>query len=174
MPIRLASPRPSSPFGRTGGLRTKGLVDRLVSTIAAVTLSMSSSSEDFLENREGHCQRCSLGRGWGPCHLWSQTDRREAGGSSPSEHSAGGTGPSGDSERRSEDPAIITETDRPPWLMNFGRLTPNKGSHDNGIVDSSQLTWADCHKEVNIENAWSTPTSDKLYHPRGAAFPRGQ
>lgn len=35
-------------FDRTGGLRTKGLVDRLVSTIAAVTLSMSSSSEDFL------------------------------------------------------------------------------------------------------------------------------
>lgn len=36
------------PLGRTGGLRTKGLVDKLVSTIAAVTLSMSSSSDDFL------------------------------------------------------------------------------------------------------------------------------
>lgn len=35
-------------LGRTGGLRTKGLVDKLVSTMAAVTLSMSSSSEDFL------------------------------------------------------------------------------------------------------------------------------
>lgn len=37
-----------SPLGRTGGLRTKGLVDKLVNTMAAVTLSMSSSSEDFL------------------------------------------------------------------------------------------------------------------------------
>lgn len=37
------------PLGRTGGLRTKGLVDKLVSTIAAVTLSISSSSEDFLQ-----------------------------------------------------------------------------------------------------------------------------
>lgn len=45
---------PGLPFCRTGGLRTKGLVDKLVSTMAAVTLSMSSSSEDFLENRKGH------------------------------------------------------------------------------------------------------------------------
>lgn len=69
---------PSSPFGRTGGLRTKGLVDRLVSTMAAVTLSMSSSSEDFLENREGHCQWCSVCMNWGPCHLPSKMgERRE-------------------------------------------------------------------------------------------------
>lgn len=47
-------PSPGLPFCRTGGLRTKGLVDKLVSTMAAVTLSMSSSSEDFLENRNGH------------------------------------------------------------------------------------------------------------------------
>lgn len=40
------------PLGRTGGLRTKGLVDKLVSTMAAVTLSMSSSSEDFLKHSE--------------------------------------------------------------------------------------------------------------------------
>lgn len=48
-------PRCSSeglPLGRTGGLRTKGLVDKLVSTMAAVTLSMSSSSEDFLKHSE--------------------------------------------------------------------------------------------------------------------------
>jgi len=40
------------PVGRTGGLRTKGLVDKLVSTMAAVTLSMSSSSDDFLKHSE--------------------------------------------------------------------------------------------------------------------------
>lgn len=40
------------PLGRTGGLRTKGLVDKLVSTMAAVTLSMSSSSDDFLKHSE--------------------------------------------------------------------------------------------------------------------------
>ena len=45
---------PGSPFCRTGGLRTNGLVDKLVRTMAAVTLSMSSSSEDFLEDRKGH------------------------------------------------------------------------------------------------------------------------
>lgn len=36
------------PITLTGGLRTRGLVDRLVSTIAAVTLSISTSSSDFL------------------------------------------------------------------------------------------------------------------------------
>jgi len=36
-----------------GGLRTKGLVDKLVSTMAAVTLSMSNSSGDFLEDSKG-------------------------------------------------------------------------------------------------------------------------
>lgn len=38
------------PLSRTEGLWTKGLVDKLVSTIAAVTLSMSISSY-FLEHR---------------------------------------------------------------------------------------------------------------------------
>lgn len=41
------------PLGRMGGLRTKGLVDKLVSTMAAVTLSMSNSSGDFLEDSKG-------------------------------------------------------------------------------------------------------------------------
>lgn len=47
------------PLGRTGGLRTKGLVDKLVSTMAAVTLSMSSSSEDFLQHSEREARNTS-------------------------------------------------------------------------------------------------------------------
>jgi len=37
-----------SPLTLTGGLLTSGLVERLVSTMAAVTLSMSTSSSDRL------------------------------------------------------------------------------------------------------------------------------
>lgn len=51
-PLPAAPGSEGLPLGRTGGLRTKGLVDKLVSTMAAVTLSMSSSSNDFLKHSE--------------------------------------------------------------------------------------------------------------------------
>lgn len=48
-----------SPLTLTGGLRTSGLVERLVSTMAAVTLSMSTSSSDRLQTKRRKPEKIS-------------------------------------------------------------------------------------------------------------------